>query len=372
MNRWRCVGTRLLLSALFAMTFGLKAPAQLTSHDYAKLLGQGLNLGNTLEAPNEGDWGFVLEPWHFREIAAGGFDSVRVPIRWSAHAQANAPYTIDPVFFNRIDWVVNQARTNDLSVILDVHHYDEIFEDPAAHKDRFLALWDQIATRYQNEPKTVFFEILNEPHAALDANAWNALLVDALATIRQTNPDRQVIVGPAHWNNLSELPNLVLPENDRNLIATFHYYSPFEFTHQGASWVEGSDAWLGTTWDGTASEKQAIRTEFTFVENWAAQRDRPMLLGEFGAYSRADSQSRQRWTTFVREQAEAKGFEWSYWEFGAGFGAYDRDNRAWIPEIYNSLDPDRLGDFDGDRDLDHLDADALVGAIIDGQNDPTI
>ncbi len=61
-------------------------------------LGRGINLGNALEAPAIGGWGVVLEEEYFRLIKEKGFSSVRIPIRWSAHAQANPPYTIDEDF----------------------------------------------------------------------------------------------------------------------------------------------------------------------------------------------------------------------------------------------------------------------------------
>src|SRR5205085_4767501 len=38
---------------------------------------KGINLGNRLEAPNEGDWGSVIEAQDFPFIAARGFDHVR-------------------------------------------------------------------------------------------------------------------------------------------------------------------------------------------------------------------------------------------------------------------------------------------------------
>ena len=187
---------------IFLLASGFASAQSLTAFDYAKLLGQGLNLGNTLEAPNEGDWGFVLQPWHFDAIARGGFDSVRVPIKFSGHAMQNAPYTINESFMQRIDWVIDQAKLRDLAVIVDLHHYDEMATNPNAHRDRLNGLWSQIATRYQDQPKSVFFEILNEPNTALTSPIWNSMLVDALDTIRQTNPG-----SPSHhWANVLEQP----------------------------------------------------------------------------------------------------------------------------------------------------------------------
>ena len=66
----------------------------------------------------------------------------------------------------------------------------------------------------------------------------------------------------------------------------------------------------------------------------------PLWLGEFGAYSRADLQSRVNWTSFVREEAEERGLPWAYWEFGAGFGVYDRENEVWREELLRALIPE--------------------------------
>src|SRR5215475_9992262 len=79
-----------------------------------KQISRGVNFGNALEAPNEGEWGVTIKEEYFDAIAKAGFNSVRVPIRWSAHAEKEAPYTIDAKFFARIDWVIEQALSHRL------------------------------------------------------------------------------------------------------------------------------------------------------------------------------------------------------------------------------------------------------------------
>jgi endoglucanase len=68
--------------------------------------------------------------------------------------------------------------------------------------------------------------------------------------------------------------------------------------------------------------------------------DCPLWLGEFGAYEKADMASRARWTTFVREEAEKRGWSWAYWEFGAGFGVYDRAAEAYREALLRALIPE--------------------------------
>ncbi|MCJ7549720.1 MAG: cellulase family glycosylhydrolase, partial [Anaerolineae bacterium] len=86
----------------------------------AARLGRGVNLGNALEGPTEGEWGMVIEDAFFSLIREAGFDTVRVPIRWSAHAEEAAPYTVDPEFFVRIDWVIEHALAQDLNVVVNM------------------------------------------------------------------------------------------------------------------------------------------------------------------------------------------------------------------------------------------------------------
>ena len=264
---------------------------------------------------------------------------MRIPVRWSAHAGTAAPYTIDPDFFARVDWAVKQALSRRLVVVLNMHHYDEIFADSTAHWGRFVALWTQIAEHYKDYPPELYFEPLNEPHGDLDAGRWNRLFGEALAAIRRTNPKRMVVVGPAEWNGIYRLHSLELPEEDRGLIVTVHYYEPFRFTHQGAEWVEGSISWLGTRWQGEPDEEAAIRRDFGVAAAWAKQQQRPLYLGEFGAYSQADMDSRVRYTGFVAREAEARGWGWAYWEFCSGFGTYDPQRGEWRRPLLEALIP---------------------------------
>jgi len=302
-------------------------------------IGRGINLGNALEAPQEGEWGVVLEERYFQLIADQGFNSIRIPIRWSSHAGQSEPYTIATAFFDRVDWALENTLSRNLLVVINFHHYEEIFADPKGHEERFLGLWRQVAEHYQDYPPELIFEILNEPHDELNAFAWNQLLLKALAVIRESNPERMVVVGPPKWNAVNQLSYLKLPEDDRNLIVTFHYYEPFQFTHQGAEWSEGSDAWMGRTWDGTDAQKREVSRDMDIATAWAERNNRPIYLGEFGAYSKADMDSRARWTAFIAQSAQERGFSWAYWEFCAGFGIYEPDLNIWMNPLVAALLP---------------------------------
>ena len=301
-------------------------------------LGRGVNLGNALEAPKEGDWGITLEEADFKLIHEAGFNSIRVPIRWSSHAAEGAPYTIDAAFFSRIDWVIQQAFASGLAVVINMHHYDELYAAPDKHTERLLGMWQQIAQHYQQQPADLYFEPLNEPNN-MSADVWNDLLSKAVATIRATNPTRPIIIGPVDWNSLQRLNDLKLPADDNNLIVTFHYYQPFQFTHQGAEWAQGSDAWLGTKWEGTTSERDNVDNDLGIAATWGQDNHRPIFMGEFGAYSKADMDSRVRWTAYLARRAEAHQMSWAYWEFRSGFGVYDSTAHQWHAELKNVLVP---------------------------------
>lgn len=323
----------LFLASLIAGWDLTAAPATVAN------LGPGVNLGNALEAPRGANWGIQLEPGYFSIIKKGGFHHVRLPVRWSDYAAPQAPYTIEPDFLRKVDGLLDEAQRVGLKVVLNIHHYEGMDQDPTNHVDRWVAIWSQLAERYRGRPDSLVFELLNEPHAPLTEEAWNQFFPRALAAVRTTNPNRTVVVGPGNWNNIGALSKLKLPESDRHLLVTVHYYLPFPFTHQGAEWVKDSARWMGRKWTGSDEELQALRKDLDGVAAWAKEHGRPIYVGEFGSYQKADAESRPRWTAAVARECERRGFDWAYWEFGAGFGVYDRETRQWREPLMKALFP---------------------------------
>ncbi len=315
-----------------------EAVGKADAFDIAAQLGRGVNFGNALEAPKEGEWGMVLEESFFDLVKEGGFRTIRLPVRWSAHAADEAPYTINATFFERVDWAIDNATRRGLNIVVNVHHYDALMNETDKQTPRFVAIWKQIAERYKDRPANVLFELCNEP--TMPAGLWNKIYLQALAAVRASNPTRMVVIGGVDWNSISGLTQLKLPADDPNLIATFHYYLPFQFTHQGAEWINGSEAWLGTQWKPDATGRSGIDFDMDKAQKWAKANNRPLWMGEFGAYSKADMASREKWTSYVAREAERRQFSWAYWEFGAGFGVYDRAKKAFVPEIKRALTPD--------------------------------
>lgn len=279
-----------------------------------------------------------MQSKHFRLIKEAGFDHVRINLHPFKFMGAAPPYSIDPAWLETLDWAVAQALDHDLVAILDMHEFTAMAKDPEGLKPKYLAVWEQLAERYRDTPETVLFELLNEPNGALTPALWNQFLLAPYHTVRRTNPDRTLIIGPAFWNGIDHIEDLELPEADRNLIVTVHYYHPMAFTHQGAHWSEHRDQ-VNVPWHGTPEEKTAVVRDLDKVRGWAERKNRPILLGEFGAYDKADMASRARYTSFVARQAERLGWSWSYWQFDSDFIVYDIDAGAWVDPILDALIP---------------------------------
>jgi endoglucanase len=273
------------------------------------LPGRGINLGGALDG---GAW--EPEARHFDAIAAM-FDTLRLPVKWDAAS------------LERVDRAVDEALARGLAAVLTVHHY----ADP--EREAFLALWRRIAGHFADRP--VYLELWNEPHDRVPAGWWNALLAEAVAAVRDHAPEHTLIAGPTRWNNIDGLRNLELPADDR-LIATVHYYWPFEFTHQGATWLPGAEKWLGARW-GSEADRARVRADLEEAAAWARERGVPLFLGEFGTCEAAPMADRSDWTACVRAEAERLGVAWCYWAFATDFAAYDLERDRWREPLRRAL-----------------------------------
>jgi endoglucanase len=135
------------------------------------------------------------------------------------------------------------------------------------------------------------------------------------------------------------LPSLRLPERDRNILVTFHYYEPFRFTHQGASWTDLTTL-RGVGW-GSEEDRARLARDFAKVAAWSKASGRPVLLGEFGAYDKSGTPMplRVAYTGAVAREAEKNGFSWAYWQFDGDFIAYDIARDSWVEPIRDALIP---------------------------------
>ncbi|MFY9727973.1 MAG: glycoside hydrolase family 5 protein [Bryobacteraceae bacterium] len=273
---------------------------------------------------------------HFQLIRQAGFQTVRVNLQAFSHMDAQN--RLNPVWLKTLDWVVKNALANDLTVILDEHDYTFCGKHADVCRTKLLAFWQQVAEIYKDAPPSVIFEILNEPNGELTTERWNALMQETLAVIRKTNPVRNVVIGPAFWNGIRALDQLELPENDRHIIVTVHYYLPMTFTHQGASWNKQTADLSGVTW-GTDAEKQRVVDDFAGVQRWSKEHHRPILLGEFGAYDKGPMESRVLYISCVARTVESLGWAWTYWQFDSDFIVWDMAKDGWVEPIRKALIP---------------------------------
>ena len=301
-------------------------------------LGRGINIMSHDPFFNV-NRGAVFKDRYFHDIAARGFRTVRVPQATAEHADAAG--RLDPVWLAKMDWVVAEATRNKLNVIID--NNDGCSRQGADCLAWTARIWQNLARHYRSAPNTVLFELYNEPDGAITPDIWNAGLVTILAAIRSSNPTRNVIIGSAHSYNLRDLAELRLPEHDRHIIATFHYYEPFSFTHQGATWLpSGRRPPVGARF-GTVADVVELKRDFDYVAAWSAWYHRPVFLGEFGVLDTAPLSDRVLWTTLVARAAEARGIAWAYWQFDGDFAAYDVTRGAWFEPVTQALIPPRSG-----------------------------
>ncbi|HXS68209.1 MAG TPA: cellulase family glycosylhydrolase [Candidatus Polarisedimenticolia bacterium] len=278
-------------------------------------------------------------------------------------------FTISPVIFARADYAVTNALAAHLAVILNIHHFDDFTSDPDGQTDKFLAIWRHIAAHYASFTNRLAFELLNEPKDAATTVKINPIFARAIAEIRKTNPNRTIFVGPGKWNQVSELKNLVLPADD-NLIVTVHCYDPFYFTHQGATWA-GPDVktirgvqfpgppaqplaldlalkinpwvkeWIHRYNTLPTAENPSSPVAFTgqlkLAREWSDYYGRPIHVGEFGAFTTADPQSRARFYEAFRRECDKEKIGWAIWDWSAGFRYWNKKENQPMPGMREAL-----------------------------------
>ena len=296
-----------------------------------------VNMGNSLETPKGYDWGGrAYGKEDFERIASAGFDTVRIPVRWSDFTGPAPEFRIHRDFAALVDQQLQWATAAGLNVVLNVHHFEEIMDNPASQMDRFAAIWTELSERYIALPDTVWFEVLNEPHKQLKGREMRQAQALALAIIRKQHPERIVILGGEEWSGIRSL-GTNLSTDDPNVVYTFHYYDPFDFTHQQADWLgdampKGKRGW------GSKQDRAELANAVEIAKAFREATGRPVFLGEFGVHSPVDSGERIEWAGAVADAMGEAGIAWCLWSYGNTF-ALHTDDGGWDRGMLDALIP---------------------------------
>lgn len=385
----------LLLLITFISTFVV---GQTTPQQMVNKMGRGINIGNVLSAPVEGNWAAPLAETYIQDIASVGFTTVRIPIDFfgnrtsgdtsiysklagtaGSYNGSSSDYVVSSTYLDRVEEVITWALNNNLVVILDFHgstlksefsytfspkaQYEVYYTQPTSAKrvadnEKFRAIWTQIAERFKDYTYDLLFEVINEPYFFLTDVEMDVLNTDIINIIRSTgsnNLDRNIIITGGSENSY-EAPLQISPTviaSDDNLIATFHYYWPRAFTASGGEEHNDYD------W-GTIADKTEIDTNFGAVQSWAQTNNIPILLGEFGAdneggydyntetygnFGGPDNASRVEYHRYLAEKALNLGFAFAAWDAGqkANKTIYLESTRNWVVDVRNALLGPNLG-----------------------------
>ena len=337
--------------------------AQTSSWEIVEAMGRGVNLGNTFSAPVEGNWAPIVHEQYFIDVAEAGFSNVRIPADffgsrtdgdttvWSSSVNTAdqydgsiADFSVSSVYLDRIENVIDWSLNQGLYTVLDFHgaelksEFLETFNSSnsnytyptsakrAADLMKFKSIWTQIANRFVNHPMQLIFEVVNEPYFELndfEMDFINMMIIEAIRSTGGNNSTRQIIITGGSSTSY-QAPTSISDEvlsYDPNLIASFHYYIPFNFT------ASSQDQYNDFNW-GTNADKSTVDSHFNFVKNWSETNNIPVTLGEFGADNESGynyntgvygsnggplNSDRVEYHRYIAEQATNRGFSFSAW-----------------------------------------------------------
>jgi endoglucanase len=245
---------------------------------------------------------------------------------------------------------IRRIQRQGLTVVVSPHPHDWRLETNPADRERLRAFWTTLAPALQRLDATrTVPEMLNEPVFPNDPAGWAALQHGLLADIRHALPGATVVLTGQDWGSIGGLSALV-PEDDPNVLYSFHFYDPAELTSL-AAYRPGLDrtalARLPFPVDDLprcdAIARQAADTPTRDVMRYycalgwneprvAAAVDRAvawgrlhqvhLLAGEFGASADLNPAARIAWLTTIRDVLETRGVAWAIWGYDdvMGFG----------------------------------------------------
>lgn len=327
----------------------------MTSKEFAAAMTIGWNLGNTLDAHDssagktnkgldtEKSWGAPTTTKAMIDaVAKKGFKTIRIPVSWHNHI-TDANYTIDSNWMARVKTVVDYAVTNEMFIILNVHHDDLTREEmktmygycvdldsslQAASEAYLKAVWTQIATKFASYDEHLIFEVLNEPRyrdgenngftAPSNLSAYNAVIKEyeqtSISAIRVVNghSTRFIMVpfyAAAPYN--SEGWSIPADSVKGKLLISTHAYSPYGFAmydgteHKSFTSSDEDDlAWLFNT---TATESQPP------LKQWL-DAGYGVVMGEASATDKQNDDERMKWIESYFGHAKTAGIPVVLWD----------------------------------------------------------
>ena len=294
-------------------------------------------------------------------IKSMGFDYVRLSVNPQPMFNEREPNKIAADYLGYLDAAVKMILDHGLAVVIDLHPESD-FKARLVKEDefveRFADFWRALAAHYSAldlDADRVFLEILNEPEFT-DRYRWLGVQAKLAAAIREGAPAHTIIAAGARWSNDDELV-FQEPLRDPNVIYNFHFYEPYIFTHQGATWSAYYWHWLrGVRYPSTAesAERAAalapdevdrlqviryghehwdaarIESEMKQAAEWARRRGVPLVCNEFGVYREySDPRDRAAWLHDVRTALERNGIGWAMWDYSGSFGVVTKkDGKA--------------------------------------------
>ncbi len=236
----------------------------------------------------------------FARVAAMGMNVVRFYLNYKTFEDDATPYQYKAAGWNWLNQNIAWAKKHNVYLILNIHvppggfqsngDGGALWQNPENQK-RLKALWHQIAKRYANEPTIAGFDLLNEPVVTTSITQWQQLAQQMADTIRTVDKQHLLVVERLNainknWNNVNDDQNLFLI-NDNNTLYTFHFYLPFKYTHQYASWAKMGEG--GKYPDETITEEPGYGRNKAYLakhlEKYLAfgrKHNVPLYLGEFG------------------------------------------------------------------------------------------
>ncbi|HZM80705.1 MAG TPA: cellulase family glycosylhydrolase [Candidatus Limnocylindrales bacterium] len=310
----------------------------------------GWNLGNSLDSTgsDETSWGNPrITQTLINNVKAQGFKSIRIPVTWGHHQGGAPSYTLEAAYLTRVKEVVDWALAADLYVMINVHHdsWEWVANMPGDRTNvlnRFNATWTQVANTFRTSSAKLLFESLNEPQFSSGTDPGNAPLLNELNTnfhriVRASggnNATRLLVLPTIHTNteqaSIDALASTMTALNDRNLVATFHFYGFWPFSVNIAGF---------TTFN---AEVQAdLQGQFDRMANAFISRNIPVILGEYGllGFDRSTGTIEQgeklKFFEHLGFYARTKRITTMLWDNGQHFG---RTSFQWSdPELINQI-----------------------------------